>query len=56
MHILFNLLTIKNFYLFRVLLSHPHDALHYGTWYIVCVLCQLAAPGLAYHSNLGAAN
>jgi hypothetical protein len=34
--------------MFRALLSHPQDALHSGTWYIACVLCQLAAPGLKF--------
>jgi hypothetical protein len=27
-----------------------------GTWYSACVLCQLAAPGLEFHSNPGAAS
>jgi hypothetical protein len=27
-----------------------------STWYIACVLCQLAAPGLEWNSNPGAAN
>jgi hypothetical protein len=32
--------------MFRALLAHPQEALHNGTWYIECVLCQLSAPGL----------
>jgi hypothetical protein len=32
--------------MFRELLAHPQEALHSDTWYIACVLCQLAAPGL----------
>jgi hypothetical protein len=31
--------------MFRALLAHLQEALHSGTWYIACVLCQLAAPG-----------
>jgi hypothetical protein len=46
MHFLFNSLRIKGLYEFRPLLAHPQEVLHNGTWYIVCVLCQLAAPGL----------
>jgi hypothetical protein len=45
-HFLFNLLRIKGLYTFRTLLDYPQESLHSGTWYIVCVLCQLAAPGL----------
>jgi hypothetical protein len=40
------------------LLAHPQEALHNGTWYIVCVcvcvLCLLAATGLELRSNPGA--
>jgi hypothetical protein len=43
MHFLFNLLRINGLYMFRPLLAHPQEALHSGTWYIACVLCQLAA-------------
>jgi hypothetical protein len=46
MHFLFSLLRIKGLYMFRALLTHSQEVLHNGTWYIVCVLCQLAAPGL----------
>jgi hypothetical protein len=44
MHFLFSLLRIKGLYMFRALLGHPQEALHNGTCYIPCVLCQLAAP------------
>jgi hypothetical protein len=27
-----------------------------GTWYIACVLCQLASPGIKWNCNPGAAN
>jgi hypothetical protein len=40
--------------MFRALLAHPQEALHSGTWYIACVLYQLAAPGLKFHFNSGA--
>jgi hypothetical protein len=43
MHFSFNLLGIKGLYMFRTLLAHPQEALTSGTWYIACVLCQLAA-------------
>jgi hypothetical protein len=59
MHFLFNLLGIKGLYTFRASLAHPQEALTSGTWYIACVLCQLAAPGLnwkKFHFNPGAAN
>jgi hypothetical protein len=46
MHFLFSLLRIKGLYMFRALLVHPQEALHKRHLYIVCVLCQLAAPGL----------
>jgi hypothetical protein len=52
MHFLFNLLRIKVLCMFRALLAHPQEALHSGTWYIACVLCQLAAPGLEWYMNL----
>jgi hypothetical protein len=29
--------------MFRVILTHPQEALKNSTWYIECVLCQLAA-------------
>jgi hypothetical protein len=38
--------------MFRALLARPQEALHNGTWYIACVLCQLAAPGLEFHPDL----
>jgi hypothetical protein len=30
--------------MFRALLAHPQERYTSGTWYIACVLCQLAAP------------
>jgi hypothetical protein len=48
--------VMHSFTQFRVLLAHPQEALHNGTWYIACVLCQLAAPGLKRNSNPGAGN
>jgi hypothetical protein len=48
MHFLFNLLRINGLYLFRALLAHPREALHSDTWYIACVLYQLAALGLKW--------
>jgi hypothetical protein len=57
MHLLFNLFRIKGFYMFRALLAHLQQALQKRHWYIACVLCQLAAPGLEwFHSKPGAAN
>jgi hypothetical protein len=35
--------------MFRALLAHPQQALHNGTWYTACVLCQLAVPGLEWN-------
>jgi phenylpropionate dioxygenase-like ring-hydroxylating dioxygenase large terminal subunit len=32
-------------YMFQALLAHPQEALQSTTWYIACVLCQLAARG-----------
>jgi hypothetical protein len=43
---IFSLLRINVLYMFRALLAPPQEALHSVTWYIACVLCQLAAPGL----------
>jgi hypothetical protein len=43
MHFLFNFLRIKGLYLFRASFAHPQEALYNGTWYIACVLYQLAA-------------
>jgi hypothetical protein len=48
MHFLFSLLTIKGLYMFRALLAHLQEAYTNGTWYITCVLRQLAARGLEY--------
>jgi hypothetical protein len=56
MHFLFDLLKITGLYMFRALLAHPQKALHNDAWYIACVLCQLAATGLTFHSSPGAAN
>jgi hypothetical protein len=53
MRFLFSLLRIKDLYMFRALFAYLQEALHNGTWYIACVLCQLAAPiyqvPLVYH-------
>jgi hypothetical protein len=56
-----NLLSIKSLYIFRALLAHPQEALYRrryigGAWHIAYVLCQLAAPGLEWTFNPGAAN
>jgi hypothetical protein len=58
MHISFNLLRIKDLYMFRALLAHLQGRFTNGTWYIACVLCQLAAPEVEgnVHFNPGAAN
>jgi hypothetical protein len=48
MYFLFSLLRIKGLYMFRALLANHQKALHKRTWYIACVLCQLAAPGLKW--------
>jgi hypothetical protein len=41
--------------MFRALLAHPLEALHrLHLGYIACVVYQLAAPGLEFHSNPGA--
>jgi hypothetical protein len=37
--------------MFRALLAHPQEVLHNGTWYTACVLRQLAAPELEFHSK-----
>jgi hypothetical protein len=34
--------------MFRALLAHPQEVLHNSTWYVACVLYQLAAPGLKW--------
>jgi hypothetical protein len=49
MHSLFNLLRIKGLYMFRALLLILRRRHTNGTWYIACVLCQLAAPGLEWN-------
>jgi hypothetical protein len=36
--------------MFRALLADPQEALHSGTWFIACELCQLAAPGLEWNA------
>jgi hypothetical protein len=51
MHVLLNLLRINDLYMFRTLLAHPQEVLHKRH----LVLCQLAAPGLEFHSKSGAA-
>jgi hypothetical protein len=55
MHVLFGLLRINGFYMFRALLAHPLEAITNGTWYTKCVLCHLAATrvGKQFHSNPG---
>jgi hypothetical protein len=45
-HFIFSLLRIKGLYMFRALLTHPQEVLHSGSWNTLCMLCQLAAPGL----------
>jgi hypothetical protein len=40
--------------MFRALLAHPQEVLY--KQHLECVLCQLAAPGLQFHSNPGTAN
>jgi hypothetical protein len=44
MHFLFNLLRIKGLYMLEHYLLILRRYYINGTWYIVCVLCQLAAP------------
>jgi hypothetical protein len=56
MQFLFNLLKLKSLYMFQALLAHPQETLQRGIWYIACMLFQLAAPGLEFHFNPGAAN
>jgi hypothetical protein len=34
--------------MFQALLAHPQEENTNGTWYVECVLCQLAAPGLEW--------
>jgi hypothetical protein len=45
MHILFNLLRIKDLYMFRSLLAHPQEALH-KRHFVYCVRVMSAAPEL----------
>jgi hypothetical protein len=53
MHFLFSLLIIKGLYVFQELLAHIFWRCYTnGTWYIACVLCQLAAPGLQFTAIL----
>jgi hypothetical protein len=49
-------LRIKGLYMLQALLAHPQEAIQSGTWNIACVLCQLAAPGMKWNFNPGAAN
>jgi hypothetical protein len=51
MHFLLNLLRIKGLYMFRASLAHSQERCTNGTWYIACVLCQLAAPGLEVRAS-----
>jgi hypothetical protein len=44
-YFLFNLLRNKGLYAFRALIANPQEALTNGTWYIACMLRQLAAHG-----------
>jgi hypothetical protein len=46
MHFLFSLLRINGLYMFRALLAHPQEVHTSWTWYITCVLYQLAAPDI----------
>jgi hypothetical protein len=46
---LFRLLRFNGLYMFRALLAHPRRRCTDGTWYIACVLCQLAAPELEWN-------
>jgi hypothetical protein len=46
MHFLFSLLRIKGLYMFRALLAHPRRRCTSDTWYIACILCQLAATSI----------
>jgi hypothetical protein len=39
--------------MFRALFTHPQEKLHKR--HFACVLCQLAAPGLEFHSNIQSA-
>jgi hypothetical protein len=51
MQFLFNLLRIKAYTCFEhylLILSRRYTS---GTWYIACVLCQLAAPGLKFAAS-----
>jgi hypothetical protein len=52
MQFLFSLLKIMGLYMLRALLAHTQEALQSDIWYIACVLCQLAAPGLSSTSIL----
>jgi hypothetical protein len=52
MHFLFSLLRIKGLYMFRVLVAHPQEMKHNGTWYTACVLCQLAATRVGVERTL----
>jgi hypothetical protein len=51
MHFLFNLFRIKGLYMFWALPAHPQKVLKNGTWYIACVLCQLAAAGFGVEQS-----
>jgi hypothetical protein len=54
MHFLFSLLRIAStcFELYLLILRRHYTSC---SWYIACVLCHLAAPGLKFHFNPGAA-
>jgi hypothetical protein len=45
------LIRIKVLYEFWSLFAHPQEAHTKGTWYIACVLCQLAALGLVWNCS-----
>jgi hypothetical protein len=49
MHFLFNLLRIKDLTCFKHYLFILRRRYTSGTWYVACVLCQLAAPGLKWN-------
>jgi hypothetical protein len=54
MHFLFNLVRIKDLYMFRELLAHPQEALHNGLRVMSVRCTRITAP--VWNSNPGAAN
>jgi hypothetical protein len=55
MHFLFNLLRIRVSTCFAHYLLILRRRYKNATWRMACVLCQLAVPGLEFHSNPGTA-